>query len=426
MLETRDRRPSLDPSFQSSLMALLQVAHDTGQAGWLASTMESFLPEGRGLLALCPAESRDWRIYLLPQQEERHWPGDHPVQDEIRELKEFSPTCLENGLEKELGPGQSIWALPLRDSRQDLLGALMLAWPEGEDPGDAGREWLLYQSGLLVLVVERLVNKRRLVSVERELEELESLKSSFMDTVSHELKTPLTSILGFTSLALAQPRLDTIPPLPEFLQSIHHSALQLDRLINEVLVMSSLASVEDALEIQDLDLPLMMQEFRDGWLAQQEQAARIVLPEDVPSLRVRVDGRHFQRVLEHLLANALKFSPPEQQVVLDWLFIKGRRRSDTTDFLRINVKDEGLGISEDEQDRIFQKFYQIDNSSTREHGGAGLGLALAKKFTEAMGGRLWVSSEPGVGSTFSFTVPVARDEEPPELREARDFSEALR
>ena len=368
-----------------------------------------------GLLAVCPDETRDWTAWSLHSLEPEPWSANHPLVEEFREemdgaVRSLDPTGLDC-LRADGSPRGTLRGVALRDGRMGLLGALALCVPAGTDAVEQ-REieaWLRETALLSTLLLERLVLGQRLEHLEREVDELESLKSSFMDTVSHELKTPLTSILGFSSLALDQPSLDAHPPLPEFLRSIHDAALQLDRLISEVLVMSEMASAEGILELEDRSLGSLLSEYREGWLNRLSGGERVRFPDNALECMVRVDPYQFHRILSHLLKNALGFSPEASEVTVSCAFISGRRRSDSTDFLRIDVVDRGAGIPLEEQERIFRKFYQVDRSSTREHGGAGLGLTVAKEFTEAMGGRLWLRSEPGRGSTFSFTVPVPRD-----------------
>jgi signal transduction histidine kinase len=161
--------------------------------------------------------------------------------------------------------------------------------------------------------------------------------------------------------------------------------------------------------LEDRSLGSLLAEYREGWLARLAGHERVRFHDGAVQCTVRVDPYQFHRILGHLLKNALTFSPPASMVDVVCTFIAGRRRSDSTDFLRIDVSDRGPGIPAVEQERIFRKFYQVDRSITREHGGAGLGLSVAKEFTEAMGGRLWLRSEAGRGSTFSFTVPVPRE-----------------
>ncbi|MCP4548304.1 MAG: HAMP domain-containing histidine kinase [bacterium] len=389
-------------------IGLEEVAKYDQLATWLGEQVAHDLPGFKVLLALCPAETRDWQIHLLPGGEESKWHGDHPTLHEIRDIWDLNPRQLEDVPENIDSASYGAWAVPFRDIRKALVGSLILLVPAGCEFGAREKRWLEENSRLGCIVTDRIVKERRLEQMERDLDELETLKSGFMDNVNHELKTPLTSIIGFTSLALAQPQIKDIPPLPEFLNSIHISAVKLDTLISEMLVISNLASAESSVDIRQRELSALVSEFREGWLADVPGQERVRISEVLPVAHVLVDGHQFHRILLHIIRNALKFSPEAEPVDVEWLFLKGRRRSDSTDFLRVNITDHGVGISDEEMERVFQKFYQVDSSSTREQGGTGIGLALAKEFTRAMGGKLWVQSELGAGSVFSFTVPAPR------------------
>jgi len=408
MEQLREIAPSAIPELRRDLGRLLACRDAEALATALAADLKSRFPGGEGLLAVCPAETRDWLVWSLPGLDQEPWPASHPIVEELREDTEGKLLALEG-----LTPGDELLGLALRDGRRALLGALALVLPAAlrREPGErrVREEWLVGVGPIAALLLERRAQAERLEALEQEVDELESLKAGFVDTVTHELRTPLTSILGFSSLALDQPGLERLAPLPEFLHSIHDSALQLDRLISEVLVMSEMASAEGVLELEDRSLGSLLTEYREGWLGRLAGHARVRFHDGAVQCNVRVDPYQFHRILGHLLKNALTFSPPESSVDVACTFIAGRRRSDSTDFLRIDVSDRGPGIPAVEQERIFRKFYQVDRSSTREHGGAGLGLSVAKEFTEAMGGRLWLRSEAGRGSTFSFTVPVPRD-----------------
>ena len=408
MEQLKEIAPSALPELRRDLGRLLACRDAEALAAALAAEFVGRFPEEQGLLAVCPAETRDWLVWTLPDLTQELWPASHPIVEELREETEGKLLALEG-----LSLGGELLGLALRDGRRSLLGALAFVLPGSprREPSErrAREDWLAEIGPIAALLLERRAQAERLEALEQEVDELESLKAGFVDTVTHELRTPLTSILGFSSLALDQPGLELLAPLSEFLRSIHDSALQLDRLISEVLVMSEMASAEGVLELEDRSLGSLFTEYREGWLSRLDGNERVRFPEDALQCTIRVDPYQFHRILGHLLKNALSFSPPESPVDVGCSFVAGRRRSDSTDFLRIDISDRGPGIPAVEQERIFRKFYQVDRSSTREHGGAGLGLTVAKEFTEAMGGRLWLRSEAGRGSTFSFTVPVPRD-----------------
>lgn len=404
MLRTRGRESSAGQAGAEWLLEVRGQRSYADLAGWLGGCLARESTAGRGLLVLRAPLDRPWAVFALPDGVPAEWESDHPVLEELQGLAGEEIVPLEETRAAGFAAGTQAWARPFHDVRGELLGALLLARPRGAAPPD----WLADRGRQAAWLAERLFTDHRLALMERQLDELDTLKANFLSTVSHELKTPLTSILGFASLAREQPDLEDRPHLRQFLDAIHDSALRLERLISEILVLSRMDSAEISLDVAEHDFGALLQDFRRVLLPRIDPDGRVRLAEPPPRLRVSADGRQVLRILEHLVANALRFSAADRPVRLDWGFIQGRRRTDCCDYLRVNVTDEGVGIPEDEQERIFARFYQVDHSATREHGGAGLGLALAREFTRAMGGKLWVRSRVGEGSTFSFTLPVPR------------------
>ncbi|MBN2172004.1 MAG: HAMP domain-containing histidine kinase [Candidatus Krumholzibacteriota bacterium] len=405
MLRTRGKGPLAGQAEAEWLREVQGQRSYADLAGWLGRCLARDLPDGRGLLVLRAPLARPWSVFSLPEVSPSEWEGDHPVIEELQGLPGAETAPLEESRAAGFPAGEQIRARPFHDSRGELLGALLVALSSEPSLTD---DWLADRGRQAAFLAERLFTDHRLALMERELDELETLKSTFLSTVSHELKTPLTSIIGFASLAREQPDLEDRPHLRQFLDAIHDSALRLERLISEVLVLSRMDSAEITLDVAEHDFAVLLRDFRAAHLPRIDPDGRVRLTEPLPRLRISADGRQVLRILEHLIANALRFSAADRPVRLDWSFIQGRRRTDCCDYLRVNVSDEGVGIPEDEQERIFARFYQVDHSATREHGGAGLGLALAREFTRAMGGKLWVRSSVGKGSTFSFTLPVPR------------------
>ena len=257
---------------------------------------------------------------------------------------------------------------------------------------------------VLSMTAERLHLLRGREDSSVEGNELEQRKSDFLNSISHELRTPLTSILAYSELAMKEAEAGS-SKFQDFLEGIRNSASQLDQLVRELLTLSDMSSPQLDLDLQEFAFPSLIRDYLQEKSGGEE---RIQVPAELPSYRVLADCRHFSSVLDHLLDNALKFSPDENPVHLSWSFIPGRRKSDLSDFLRLDVQDQGRGIPREEQEKIFQKFYRVRTLESRAEAGTGLGLALARELVEAMGGRLWVRSEVGQGSTYSFTLPVPR------------------
>lgn len=226
--------------------------------------------------------------------------------------------------------------------------------------------------------------------------ETERLKDELVSTVSHELRTPLTSLRGFAELMLKR----QFPPdkQREFLTVIHGEALRLTNLINDFLDLQRIESGRQNYDFTTLDLRALIHQSLSVFSgAQSLHTFRLPLPTDFPP--VRADRERLQQVFANLVSNAAKFSPHGGVITI------GAREQEGEALLW--VSDQGLGIPAEALPHLFSKFFRVDNQETRRIGGTGLGLALVKKIIEDHGGRIWVESTEGHGSTFFFTLPLA-------------------
>jgi len=246
------------------------------------------------------------------------------------------------------------------------------------------------------------------------LRELDQLKSNFLATVSHELRTPLTSVIGFADMLLKGIAGELTEEQAEYVTTILERGEDLYKLITQILEMSRMevGTVRLALESRPV-VEVADRALKSVAIAAQKAqvTCRHVLDPGLPP--AVVDADKIQQVLVNLVSNAIKFNRSGGEVVVDAALAPIKRPFDGEDFfgseaddaLRISVRDTGMGIAADQLERIFEAFYQVDASSTREHGGAGLGLSIVKKIVEAHGGDIWAESEVGVGTVFHFTVP---------------------
>lgn len=237
--------------------------------------------------------------------------------------------------------------------------------------------------------------------------EVERMKSDFVSIVSHELRTPLTSIQGALQLVLGQPEngrpgmAADLPPRGRELLTISRSNTErLIRLINDIL---DIAKIEQG-RIQLRREPLSPEELCRSAAAEMsafanDRGIRLEIQARARLPQVLADRDRSVQVLVNLLSNAIKFSHAGQRVLLS-----ARRDGPMVNF---TVQDWGRGIAGEQQSRLFQKFQQLDSSSTRDVGGTGLGLAISKALVEEQGGRMWLESQLGEGSSFSFTLPAA-------------------
>jgi len=232
------------------------------------------------------------------------------------------------------------------------------------------------------------------VSNEREVDQL---KSTLVSTVSHELRTPLTMVQGFAELLLERENLGD-ERSREALGQIHSASLRLGRLIDDLLSVSRIDSGKLRVDLAAVDLPGVMDDVARV-VAAQADAGRLVLqvPRDLPP--VLADRDKLVQVITNLVSNALKYSqaPSPVQVV-------AKRKQDHAE---ISVVDEGIGLSEAECSQVFEKFVRADHPEVRRVSGTGLGLYITKSLVEMQHGQIWVNSQPGSGSIFAFSLPLA-------------------
>jgi signal transduction histidine kinase len=235
------------------------------------------------------------------------------------------------------------------------------------------------------------------------LREIDILKNEFLSNVSHELRTPLTAIIAYTEALLRTP--PDAKTQRDFLLVIAEQGHKLQRLIGGLLDMSKLESLATELKMQQSSINDVV---RAAVVTVQPTAdknrIRLVadLGSDLPD--VWLDELRAQQIVWNLLTNAVKFSPPETTV-------RVRTWADDVNVWTA-VSDQGVGIAPEHQKLIFEKFVQIDGSSTRRHGGVGLGLDLVRHLVELHGGVVQVESEPGHGAIFSFSIPIEKRRRP--------------
>jgi signal transduction histidine kinase len=239
----------------------------------------------------------------------------------------------------------------------------------------------------------------------REIEEKSGLlevanrhKSEFLANMSHELRTPLNAIIGFSEVLLQRMFGELNPKQDEYLQDVLSSGRHLLSLINDILDLSKVEAGRMELELDRFDLP---QALQDTLVLVRERAVRhgidLHLEVDDRLGPLVADERKIKQVLLNLLSNAVKFTPEGGRVEIGAVPTDGG--------VEISVADTGIGIAAESQELIFEEFRQVGGDSAHKREGTGLGLTLARKFVELHGGRLWVKSQPGQGSTFTFSVP---------------------
>lgn len=234
----------------------------------------------------------------------------------------------------------------------------------------------------------------------RELQDLERLRNEVVQNVSHELRTPLTLIQGYTELLLAGDLGPIVETHKRALEVIRERAATLSQLIYNLTALGKIP--HDTLVLH----PIRIQEpvrraLRNYRLVAQQAGVRleVEMPEDLP--RILGDGEYLRLVFSHLIDNAIKFSPGGGLVCVQaWA---------SEQWVHVAIQDQGIGIAPEHLEHIFERFYQVDGSTTRRFGGMGIGLSLVWEIVEAHRGRVTVKSEPGEGSTFTVTLPQAQE-----------------
>jgi signal transduction histidine kinase len=249
-----------------------------------------------------------------------------------------------------------------------------------------------------------------------QLKELDRLKSNFLATVSHELRTPLTSIIGYSDMLATGIAGDLNEEQAEFVETIRSKGDHLLALISSILDVNKLEQGKISIQRETVDPAELIRDVAKT-LAPLAAKKKVVVAADIEGElpAIQADPTRLRQVLFNLAENAVKFSPHGGRVVVSARTVElAPDDGDAMGFvllaapergIEIAVKDSGPGIPHSEHEKIFDAFYQVDGSSTREHGGTGLGLSIVKRLVEAHGGRVWVESTPGEGATFRLTLP---------------------
>jgi len=229
--------------------------------------------------------------------------------------------------------------------------------------------------------------------------ELAQMRDEFFFIAAHELRTPVTIIRGFLSLALeSEEKLP--PPIGEYLHTVAKAGDALDKIIGDILMITRSETGRLKIDAKPIELtPVIESALHDVQCSATEKGVSVSLGDKERAIRVMADRSKLKEILDNLLSNAVKYNRKGGSVSI--------RAVAKDPMVEITIDDTGYGIPKDKQEKLFQKFFRVDHKETREVMGAGLGLFITRMLVEKMGGRVWYTSVEGKGSSFHFLLPQA-------------------
>ncbi len=243
-------------------------------------------------------------------------------------------------------------------------------------------------------------SNKSLEEANRALEQISRAKTDFTAKMSHELRTPLNSIIGFSEVLLNGSSPIAPETQEEFLNYIHISAKHLLHLIDSILDLSKIESGKMTIEPSEFDLATLVENIKTtvlSMLSSKKQMLEVEIDEDIPP--IFADEPKVRQIFLNLISNAHKFTPRRGKIRIVC-------QSKNSHLLHCSVIDNGIGISPQDQQKIFEDFGQVRMGTNTRGYGVGLGLSIAKRLAELHGGNIWVVSELGSGSTFTFSIPI--------------------
>jgi signal transduction histidine kinase len=288
-------------------------------------------------------------------------------------------------------------------SADRIVGALVVRRKApGEFPANTV-ELLKTFAAQSVLAIQNARLFHEIEDKSRQLEEASQHKSQFLANMSHELRTPLNAILGYAELMADGAYGEPSEKMLGILKRLEANGKHLLGLINDVLDLSKIEAGQLVLELSDYcvqDIAQTVRSTLEPLAADKKLAFKLELAPDLPP--GHGDGRRLTQVLINLVGNAIKFTDTGEVAI---------KAEANNGLFHVSVRDTGPGISAADQTKLFQEFQQADNAITRKKGGTGLGLAISKRIIEMHGGKIWVESQLGQGSTFTFTLPVVVEQQ---------------
>jgi len=331
----------------------------------------------------------------------------------------FINAALENHLGKKrkdiIGKHCSYWGFGNCNTDDCCIarvqrGLKQTCFSEGDASYQADVEILKDLNGATVgylSIVKDITKLEQMTKQQAEIEAADRAKSTFLANMSHEMRTPLNAVIGMIEIGK---NAEDVTKKNYALYRIEEASTHLLGIISDVLDMSKIESNKLELSLIEFNFEMMLHRvlnvisFR---VDEKQQKLSVNIDGNIPKALIGDDQRLAQ-VIVNLMENAVKFTPEHGSIILD-----AHLEEEDKDFctIQISVSDTGIGISAEEQAKLFRLFQQAEDSSARKYGGTGLGLVICRNLVEMMGGKIWVQSEPEKGSTFAFTVKVKRGEE---------------
>jgi signal transduction histidine kinase/DNA-binding response OmpR family regulator len=319
-------------------------------------------------------------------------------------IKNFDPEAIQT-MDTSLGK-VALGSVP-------SLGWYSLAvFPDSIEDYKTSMTWFFLAVTLIIAIIFVVFNifaSGLLKSLQKTMESLEiasKAKSDFLSNMSHEIRTPMNAIIGMTNIGKAA---SDIERMAYCFNKIETASSHLLGVINDILDMSKIEAGKFELAFVEFDFEKMLQRVVNVVslrVEEKEQKFTVYVDRNIPQFIVG-DEQRLAQVLTNLLGNAVKFTPEKGAIGINTYFLAEENGLCT---IKISVKDTGIGISPEQQTKLFQSFQQAESSTSRKFGGTGLGLSISKSIVEMMGGRIWVESEIGKGSVFTFTIQVKQGE----------------
>ncbi len=353
--------------------------------------------------------SADGKVTFLNEGGSRLVGLDSPCDAKDRQISDFHPQEEWAKLKMEVIPAAArdgLWRgeTQLRNFKTGenidvLLSAFLVQTPGGDGRFSLG--------AVMHDISDRKRAEQSLLQAKEAAEMANRLKSEFLANMSHEIRTPMNGIMGMTDLALDT---ELTAEQRDYLETAKDSANTLLRIINDILDFSKIEAGKLELDPIDFDPRAMLEETIKLLTPSARQKGLELgceVAEEVPRL-LHGDPVRLKQVIVNLTGNAIKFTKRGEVA----LTVRANLEEAGQVYLRVDVRDSGIGIPADKQRVIFEAFAQADGSMTRKFGGTGLGLTISNRLVQMMDGKIWVDSAPGLGSTFHFTVALGRAKEP--------------